>query len=377
MKGKIILFCLSVILVSSSVIAQNGRTRLTKNISKNFSVETNVTIDITNKYGQIIVNTWDYYSVKVAVEIRAFDRNDDAVEKLMDRTDFVFNNFGDYLTIETVLDRKAGFFKEVWNNIGDYSKTLLSKNKISIDYEITIPKKSNLNLDNKFGNVYVNSLTSTSKIKVAHGDFKANELTGNTKLYLSFGKGNVKRFNDGYIELKGAELDIRNSDNIEIESSTSHLQLDKVISLKLNSRNDKVRIEEAKFLKGKAGFSNIIVDSMIDKVNMELNYGEFVVNSVNSNFSNIELNSKSGDVNLNFELESYFDLDLKGKSEEIFLSRNMSNLKKTVDGENDKLIRLEGIIGYPKGKKSKVFLNSDGGEIYLFLQDVGGITKEN
>lgn len=358
-------------------MAQSGRTKLTKNLSKDFSVEKGTNIEISNKYGQVIVNTWEYDSVVVDIEVSAYGRNDDAVEKLMDRVDFEFNNFGDFLTIETILDRKSGFFKEIMNNIGDYSKTLLSKNKINIDYEITIPEKSTLNLENKFGNVYVNTLTGTSKIRVAHGDFKANELSGTTKLYLSFGKGNIKSIENGFLELKGSEIDIRYADNIDVESSTSRIQLDKVTSLKLNSRNDKIRIEEGKFLRGRSGFSNIIIDSMIDNANMELNYGEFIVNRISPNFSKVQLAGKSADINMNFDLDAYFALDLVGKSDNIFLSRNMDNLDKTVDQENDKFITLEGDVGQQKGKKSLVVINAQGGDVYLYAQEAGAITKDN
>ncbi len=370
--NKFLLF-LAIIMMTHAVVSQSSKTRLTKNISKSFSMEENATVEVANKYGQIIVKTWEYDSVLVEVEITAFGKNDDLVEKVMDRVDFEFNNFGDLLTVETVLDRKSGFFKEVWNNIGDYSKTLLSKNKLNIDYEITIPKKAKLNLDNKFGNVYVNSLEGRSKISLAHGNFKANELLGSTKLYLSFGKGNIKRINDGFLELKGMELDVRRSGNLKVESSTSTLQFEDITSLKLNSRNDKIRIDKVKFIRGRAGFSNVIVDSMIDNANMELNYGEFIINKVSPNFANINLNGKSADINLSFDLDSYFGVELTGNNDEIFLSRNMSDLKKTIDKEDSDIITLIGKVGHLKGKESQVNINAQGGEVYLYMEDVGGI----
>ena len=126
----------------------------------------------------------------------------------------------------------------MWNSLGDYSKTLISKNKISIDYELTIPISSSLVLDNKFGDVFIDKLEEETKIKVAHGDFKANELKGSSKLNLSFGKCRITRLNKAFLVLISAELNIREGGDINIESSSSKLDMTNIQSLKLNSRND-------------------------------------------------------------------------------------------------------------------------------------------
>ena len=105
-------------------ITQAQSRSLVKNISQSFKVEEKSTLELTNKYGQVILQTWDKDSVVVNVKITAYGKNDEALSKNMERVDVDFTNFGDVLTIETVLDRNSSVFKDVINSLGDYSKTL-------------------------------------------------------------------------------------------------------------------------------------------------------------------------------------------------------------------------------------------------------------
>lgn len=372
---KQLMVCL-MIGVTFTVAAQGEDTRLTKNIRKSFGVSSGGTVDVTNKYGQIIVHTWDYDSVLVDIEVTAFGKDDEQVEKLMSRVDFDFDNFGDYLTIETSLDRKSGFFKEMWNNIGDYSKSMLSKNKLKIDYELTIPAKSALNLENKFGDVYVNTLYGNSRLRVSHGDFKANEIKGTTKLYLSFGRANIKELKDGYFEMKGAELVIREVGNIDLETSSSRIEIEEAKSMKVNSRNDKFRIEKVGFIRGQASFSNLIVMDLVDNLDMDMNYGECDIQSVNENFSKLNVNGKSTDISILFEMGSYFALDLFGKRDRMVLSKNMSHLDSKENPDDKGEVFLNGNVGFEKGKLSQVNIHAESGDVYIQMDQAGAITKD-
>jgi len=373
-KIEILVLMLISVLCFNHANARSG-TRLVKNISRSFEVDQNTNIELTNKYGQVIVNTWEKDSVVIDVEITVYGKNGEMTEKMMRRVDIEFNRFGDFLSIETILDRNSGFFKEMWNSLGDYSKTLLSNNKINIDYEITIPIRSNFKLDNKFGDVFLNQHEGKLQLIVSHGDLKVNKLAGESRIDLSFGKGHFKNINQANMVLKSAELSIRDIGSLNIESSSSEIELTNVESLILNSRNDKISIEKVRMISGRASFSDVAIDSIIDQVNVDLNYGEFYIASVNANFATVHLSGKSADIHLNFEIGAYFDLSIAGRDDQIFLSKNFKGLNKTVSQEDEKEIILTGSVGMIKSKRSSVDVQSINGDIYLFLDDGGGITN--
>lgn len=363
-------------IVSCSLLQAQSR-RLTKNISETFHMDKRSTVELTNKYGQIIVDTWDKDSVSVDVEITAYGKNDEALTKNMERVDVEFKNFGDLLSIETVLDRNSSVFKEIMNSLGDYSKTLISKNKIRVDYELKIPKSASLKLDNKFGDVYIQDITQETTINVAHGDFKAQELTGASRLNLSFGKAWIKKLDKAFIELKGAEVDLREGGDIDLTSSSSTFEVSTVKSLKVDSRNDKIQLDKVVAVRGYSSFSNIMVDSMLDRIDLELNYGNLMINSVNSNFSLVNLISKTADVNISLDMGSYFTAELTGREDRMFLTRNFMGMNKTRDVDNDKIITLTGKVGMIKPKESQLRIEGESGEITVYLEDGGGITNKN
>lgn len=369
------LLVLGVILAAYVTHAQSRS--LTKNISESFVVDKKSTIELTNKYGQVIVDTWNKDSVIVNVTITAYGKNDEALTKNMERVDVDFKNFGDLLNIETVLDRNSSVLKDVINSLGDYSKTFISKSKISIDYELTIPEHAALILDNKFGDVYVQSLTQEATIKVAHGDFKAEELTGASRLNLSFGKARIKKLEKAFIELKGAEVDLREGGDINLTSSSSTFDVRAVKSLKVDSRNDKIHLEKVTAMRGHSSFSNVLIDSMLDRIDMELNYGDLMINSINSNFNLVNLKSKTADVNISLDMGSYFSAVLTGREDRMFLTRNFMGMNKTRDAENEKIITLTGKIGMIKPKQSQVSIEGESGEITVYLEEAGGITNKN
>lgn len=364
------------LVISNSSIQAQSRT-LTKNISQTFHLEKRSTIELTNKYGQVVVDTWDKDSVSVDVKITAYGKNDEALTKNMERVDIDFKNFGDLLSIETVLDRNSSVFKEIMNSLGDYSKTLISKNKISIDFELKIPNKSSLKLDNKFGDVYIQDITQEATITVAHGDFKAQELTGACRLNLSFGKAWIKKLDKAFIELKGAEFDLKEGGDIDLTSSSSTFEVSSVKSLKVDSRNDKIQLDHVVAIRGYSSFSNIMVDSMLDRIDMELNYGDLMINSINSNFSSVNLKSKTADVNISLDMGSYFSAVLTGREDRMFLTRNFMGMNKTHDVENNKIITLTGKVGMIKPKESQLRIEGESGEITVYLEDGGGITNKN
>ena len=128
------LWVLGLLVMAFGQLQAQSDARLTKNIKREFKVPNDVTVDISNKYGRVAVKSWDRDSVMINVEITAYARDSRSTQKLMERVEVDFSNLGSFLTVETVLDRGSGTFKELMNTVGDYSKNVVSSNKLTIDF---------------------------------------------------------------------------------------------------------------------------------------------------------------------------------------------------------------------------------------------------
>ena len=74
-------------------------TKLSKSIDKTFEVSDRLDLEITNKYGNVIIDTSPRNEVSLKIEILAFGKDENAAEKLMDRVEFDFKQSSDSLEV--------------------------------------------------------------------------------------------------------------------------------------------------------------------------------------------------------------------------------------------------------------------------------------
>jgi hypothetical protein len=343
----------------------NGQddTKLTKTVTKSFAVPDNGSVRIVNKYGPVTINTWTKDSVKVEIITTAWGKNDKSVEKMMRRVDFDFIQSSRYLEISTVLDRSSGFFAEVWNNIGDYSKTLLSQNKLKIEYKIYIPEHLDLEINNKFGDIYLYEYAGKLDVTLSHGNIRATKLT-QVNLDLSFGNADIKSVREASLSLKGTECTFTAIGNATITSSSSDIQIAEATFLKLDSRSDrKVRIEHVDEIQGSSNFSKFDIGQINDIVRLDLNYGEIKIGPQEA-FNAITLTGKNTPITVQFEPTALFAYEIEGQEDKIQLPAG-HNAKKSYLNEKDNLARFTGTVGKTPSGKLKVF--SDNGEVEIEL----------
>jgi hypothetical protein len=350
-----------------SAHAANGDTKVSKTITEGFVLPANGHLEVTNKYGQILINNSDNDSIIVKLEIIAFGKDRDAAKKILGRVDYDFEKTNQYLTIETILDRKSGAFKELWNNIGDYSKTLLSKNKLEINYEISVPKSITISLTNKFGDVFIAEREQKVDVRMSHGNLRTNDLNTKSNISLSYGQAHIKHIKDGDFIFKASEIDIKTIARADIQSSSSEISIGQADDLSLDSKNDKsVEITNVAKLNGKMTLSKLKVDDLTKNLNIDLKYSDIRVNHIPFNFSLIRIDGKYSDIDLEFEPNTYMDVDIEVDEDNFTLP--ITDLKKEYIDEKKGLIRLSGVIGAKNNYKGSLNIDSESGDVNIKLK---------
>lgn len=335
-----------------------------KTVTEEYQVASDANVEITNKYGQVIVNTWEKNEVKVEVVVTAYGKNRSAGEKILDRVDFDFNKVNNYVILETILDRKSGFFKDLLNNIGDYSKTLLSKNRLDVDYELYVPENASVKVENKFGDVFLSDLTNTCDIKVSNGNLKAQKLEGNAIISVSFGNAYIKSIANANIELKVADIEIDEAHELIINSSSSEILIHQAKKARINSRNDKLKITEISHFSGKSSFSKIEVSKLLELTDLDMSYGFLSVSEINNNFSKIQLTGKSTDFNLSFDQTSYFNARLLAKEDKLVIPKKIADVE--IDSK-DEFVSVNGTIGNKNSRPGSVNIDAQKGDLKVFF----------
>ncbi|MEQ8574303.1 MAG: hypothetical protein RIB63_09585, partial [Fulvivirga sp.] len=167
----------------------------------------------------------------------------------------------------------------------------------------------------------------------------------------------------GIFVLRSADVEIERAKDIDLTSSSSTLVVSKLSLLKMESRNDKLRIDSLQVLRGNSSFTKINVKSLSRTVFADMNYGELNIELVKPGFRDIELLGKSTDFDLLFFEHSLVNINLVGKESNMLIGAG--DYEKSVYENDDKLTKITGTIGTGKDKNGTVNIHADGGKLSI------------
>jgi len=336
--------------------------KLTKTIRKAYPAKSGYKLEVSNKYGDVIINSWSKDSILITIVITAFGKNDDAAEKLMARTDIEFNPATNGIAVSTRLDKSDGWLRDFWNELSGYSQTIVSKDQLTVDYEIYLPETVKLELNNKFGDVYVAERSATTRLDISNGNLKVEDLKGEVYLNLKFCEADINSIETGDISLKSSELELESSNNLSVQSSSSEISIEAVNQLRLESRTDKIFIGEIGNLQGRSSFSKIRLKHILQGLDLETNYGNLTIENVYGEFSEVLVDSKSTDMNLTFDHMAYFNTNIVAKEGKFELP-NKHGLKQVYTDGTEKYIRSTGSLGTLNSTPGEVIIDAQGGKV--------------
>ncbi|MBL7113116.1 MAG: hypothetical protein ISS19_14360 [Bacteroidales bacterium] len=319
-----------------------------KKITRSFPTNPDTRLDVSNKYGRIHLIPWKKDSVKVVVDLYVRSSSSKKLEKIMNTIDFEFTGTKYYIIASTNFGTKYPAF---FSDLIELSESIIpSKNQVEIDYTVMVPSGMDINVSNKFGDIFIDDLKGNVSVSLSNGDLKINRLEGEASINHHFGKGIINYINNGRLTLSYSNLEIMESQQLTINSKSSEIRIDQVDILKTESRRDKYIVGQMNNLFGDSYFSDISVSRMDDEVNYSPSYGDFRIDSVGKGFSYINLNSDYSDIRMVFSKSSSFYLDIDYHPDVVLrIPDDLGNFERTnLDKER---IRLSGMAGKSESSK--------------------------
>jgi hypothetical protein len=323
-----------------------------QNINRSFAVNKSSTVDILNKYGRVQVFRWAKDSARIEIEFRINSTNLSRINRIKSWISFDISGSGSFITAKTVF--QSGY-TSVINDIVNLAESVVDpSNQVIINYTVHVPEYVDLRVNNKFGDIYIDDFAGRTDITLSNGELKANKLSGKSSIEINFGGGYASDIHDGKLKLSYADFQLKNAGQLYLTSSSSKATIDNVQSLRLDSRRDKIRLNKISEVSGSSYFSELWADEVLEEANLNMKYGSLNFDRINKNFSLIRLSSEYTDVDLFFDNEASYNLDLTYPNDAfVRLPRDIGKFQeKIAEGE----IPLKMVYG-PVGKnpdKSKV-----------------------
>ncbi len=351
---------------------------LEENYDRTFEIGEKATVDINNKYGEVIINTWYKDSVRILVTVSAKGKTRDAINKEIRRVDVDIRQVGSIISAVTEFDqeRGRGFFGELLDQVSDYSQNVIGGKKITVDYEVWLPMELEINIENKFGDVYLADLNGPVSIDLSHGDLRANQIRDHLILTHSFGKFRFDNVHEANFNLRGVEGKINSAHSLNFESSSSELDLGEIQTMQLNSRNDKYEIDILEDIIGEGSFTDLSVDKITRNANLDFNYGEIFISQIEKDFGKISIAGKSCDINMILDQASYINTTIIGEEERMILPNSMLVMKKEFVPEEGRIV-LSGFVGNTNTTNGILDIDSKGGELIISIKETDIFTDRN
>ncbi len=268
MKKLAFKFGLVLLLLGAFTIGLNadGRREFTKVIKKEFPIDANGTVKISNKYGKVDIRIWEKPRVKIAVDIIVNAQSEQNAQEVFDRIDIDFDASASYLAAATSIESKH---KHWWS-------TGITDCDYQINYLVYLPASINLELDNQYGNVYVGTLEGTANISLKYCNFKLDGLNELARLGIDFSTGTIDQAKNVQLASNHGTIRFLEAGDMNIESKYTNIQIDKAIDVISETKYDNYSIGTIREFRNEGAFDNINVD-----------VGETVL--INSRYSNCEI----------------------------------------------------------------------------------------
>lgn len=302
-----------------------------RTLEKSFAVKGEMSLEVTNKYGKVHLSHTSADSVNITIEMNATASNQQKLRKLIDGVEFELNATNYFIIAETkFLKGPANLFesiRSITNNL------ISSESRLEINYYIEVPDNIDVKVDNRYGDVYIESLACDLNIKMNNGNLKAEELSGNNFFDLNFFDATINSVVKSRFKLSYGEIKIVEAADLNITSSSSKIQIDKSDILRVNSKRDKYFIEEIAELEGESYFTEYSIENLNHSADITTKYGSMKVLSLKPGFDLFSLDSDYTSIDLTTTEGSSFNIDIKSINCPVYLPSSWKIEEKVISEE--------------------------------------------
>lgn len=352
-SGTLLLFT-ATLLFSYTLSAQE----VSKDYHKEYKADKNTTLDISNKYGDVVIQSWDKDQVVIDVIVKVDIPGKDRAEKLLSLIDVQFTEEPNLITAKTVIDDKFSF--SGWN----FNK------KFSIDYTIKMPSVTSLTLRNRYGNTDIDELKNLVNLDIKYGDLTAVKLTRSdekplSKLVLAYGKGSIEEAGwlDVYVRYSGS-LEIKKCKALLLDSRYSTTKIGETGSIVGESKYDKLGIDKINNLVLASGYTTVNVGELTKKLDFEGSYASLNVDQIPAGFESINVNIRYMGVRLGISESASYKIDGESSYGSIKLDEEKFKYQKHIVENNS--TEISGVVGSEASPSATVKLSAAYGSIKLY-----------
>lgn len=331
-----------------------GKYTKTKTLNKEYNVNPEAAVNVSNSYGNIDIVTWNENRVVMEVVITTNGNNEEKVQKKLDNITVDFSGSASKVSAKTIFKDK----KSSWSWWGKDNNV-----SMKINYTIKMPISNSVDLNNDYGGININELNGNAKINCDYGQLNIGGLNAENN-YLNFDytkNSTIAYMKSGKINADYSGFVLEKVERLEMNADYTYSEIGEVGSLNYNNDYGKLVVKMAGSIIGQGDYIPLRVGSLSGDLNVNTDYGSIQVERIMGNAGDITIRSDYAGIKLYFENDYNFDfvVDLSYAS---FKGEDDLTVTKSHKDHSDKLY-----AGY-HGKQNSgntVNINSEYGGVTL------------
>jgi len=333
-----------------------------RSFNKSFHVNREMSLEVNNKYGTIHITPWNKDSVSIRVEVEANSSNLERLHKMFNGININITGSSFQVRAESEFNQNIDILFETFK--GMTNKLIPSESRLQINYFINAPEYLDMQITNKYGDVYMENNTGKFSLSLSNGNFKANSLNESNQIELTFCDATINSIKKGYVNASFSDVGIGESQDLKINSISSRFDLKKAGKLDAESKRDKFYIGSVYEVRGNSYFTDYRIDDLEKVIDVVTKYGSLNTDNIRKGLDFINISSSYSDISLTFDPATSYNLDIRHVNAFLVLPEKNSEIEIKTVSEDKKEYMTFGTVGRNPGKV-KVSIDATRGNIYI------------
>jgi hypothetical protein len=324
-----------------------------KTIKKEYDVNADALLKVTNSYGNLTLTSWNENRVVIEVHIKTNGNNESKVQQKLDEITVDFDASSTMVSAKTIFNKDKGSWGWNWGKNNNVN--------MQINYTIKLPVKNSVHLNNDYGNIMLDRVDGHAKISCDYGRLEIGELHGrNNELKFDYtSKSTIDYVNSANISADYSGFTIQKAGNLNINADYTNATIKQMENLEYTSDYGKLEVEEANNVHGNGDYINVSLGTIHGNVDINADYGSVGIRNMAQDAGNVSIRTDYTGIKIGYDPMYNFNFEI---STEYARVSGKDDFEISISKEKSSERYYKGFYG-SAGSENMITITSDYGDI--------------
>jgi hypothetical protein len=269
----------------------------TKTIEKEFSVNTDNLVYISNRFGNVDITTWNENRIVFLITITVQGNDSDLIAEKLNDINVVFEQTPNQVSAKTEIrkNKSKSWFSWVFNNNQSVN--------YKINYSVKMPVNNDLTIYNDYGSIYLNEINGKTKINCDYGKIIIGNLNNSdNEINTDYSKNStIEYIKSGNINIDYSSINVAVSKKITLNADYSNSSFENIEELKYNCNYGRLNVENANFVTGTGDYLTMDFGNIYKKIKIDTDYGSLRIDKMMKGFYSADITADYTGVRLGID----------------------------------------------------------------------------